>query len=115
MASERLEQFSSRWSLLISMVGLAVGTGNIWRFPRIVAKHGGGTFLIPWLIFLFLWSIPIILMEYAMGKGTRQGTVGSFAKLIGAEYAWMGAFVGFVSTAIMFYYSVVSGGVFATW
>ena len=109
MASERLEQFSSRWSLLISMVGLAVGTGNIWRFPRIVAKHRGGTFLIPWLIFLFLWSIPIILMEYAMGKGTRQGTVGSFAKLIGAEYAWMGAFVGFVSSAIMFYYSVVSG------
>jgi len=109
MASERLEQFSSRWSLLISMVGIAVGTGNIWRFPRIVAKYGGGTFLIPWLIFLFLWSIPIIIMEYAMGKGTRKGTVGSFAKLNGADHAWMGAFVGFVSTAIMFYYSVVSG------
>ena len=109
MAGERLEQFSSRWSLLISMVGIAVGTGNIWRFPRIAAKYGGGTFLIPWLIFLFLWSIPIIIMEYAMGKGTRKGTVGSFAKLNGADHAWMGAFVGFVSTAIMFYYSVVSG------
>ena len=68
MAGERLEQFSSRWSLLISMVGIAVGTGNIWRFPRIAAKYGGGTFLIPWLIFLFLWSIPIIIMEYAISR-----------------------------------------------
>ncbi len=83
MASEQLQQFGSRWSLLISMVGLAVGTGNIWRFPRIAAKHGGRTFLLPWLIFLFLWSIPIILMEYAMEKGARKGTVGSFAKLMG--------------------------------
>jgi len=106
---DRLEQFSSRWSLLLSMVGIAVGTGNIWRFPRIAAKYEGGAFLIPWLVFLFLWSIPIILMEYSMGKGTRKGTVGAFGKLIGPQLVWMGAFVGFVSTAIMFYYSVVNG------
>jgi NSS family neurotransmitter:Na+ symporter len=106
---ERLEQFSSRWMLLISMVGIAVGTGNIWRFPRIAAKYEGGAFLIPWLVFLFLWSIPIILMEYSIGKGTRKGTVGAFGKLIGRNYSWMGAFVGFVSTAIMFYYAVVNG------
>lgn len=109
MANERLEQFSSRWALLISMIGVAVGTGNIWRFPRIAAKYGGGAFLIPWLVFLFLWSIPIIIIEIAMGKGTRKGTVGAFGKLIGSGFTWMGAFVGFVSTAIMFYYSVVTG------
>lgn len=91
------------------MVGVAVGTGNIWRFPRIAAKYGGGAFLIPWLVFLFLWSIPIIIIEIAMGKGTRKGTVGAFGKLIGSGFTWMGAFVGFVSTAIMFYYSVVTG------
>jgi NSS family neurotransmitter:Na+ symporter len=106
---ERLEQFSSRWAMLISMIGVAVGTGNIWRFPRIAAKYGGGAFLIPWLVFLFLWSIPILIMEYAMGKGTRKGTVGAFGKLLGREFTWLGAFVGFVSTAIMFYYSVVTG------
>jgi NSS family neurotransmitter:Na+ symporter len=107
--NERLEEFSSRWALLISMIGVAVGTGNIWRFPRIAAKYEGGAFLIPWLVFLFLWSIPIIIIEYAMGKGTRKGTVGAFGKLLGREFTWMGAFVGFVSTAIMFYYSVVTG------
>ena len=95
--------------MLLSMIGIAVGTGNIWRFPRIAAKYEGGSFLIPWLVFLFLWSIPILLMEYVIGKGTRKGTVGAFARLVGPHYAWMGAFVGFVSTAIMFYYSVVNG------
>ncbi len=97
--SQKVEHYSSRWTLLLSMVGLAVGTGNIWRFPRIAAKYEGGAFLIPWLVFLFLWSIPIILMEYSMGGKARKGVIGSFGKLIGPQFAWMGAFVGFVSTA----------------
>ena len=103
------EEFTSRWGLIISVVGIAVGTGNIWRFPRIAAANGGGSFLIPWLIFLFLWSIPLIMTEFAMGKMTRYGTVGSFAVMMGKRFAWMGTFVGFVATAIMFYYSVVAG------
>lgn len=109
MPHKQLEQFTSRWTLLISMIGIAIGTGNIWRFPRIVAKYEGGSFLIPWLIFLFLWSIPIIFIEFGMGKGSRMGTIGAFGNLIGRRFAWMGAFVAFVSIAIMFYYSVVTG------
>ena len=109
MAKERLEVFSSRWGLLVSMIGIAIGTGNIWRFPRIAAKYEGGAFLIPWLLFLLLWSLPIILMEYAIGKGTRMGPIGAFAKLLGRSATWMGAFVTFVTAAIMFYYSVVTG------
>ncbi|RMF66083.1 MAG: sodium-dependent transporter [Calditrichaeota bacterium] len=88
---------------------MAVGTGNIWRFPRIAAQNGGGAFLIPWLIFLFLWSIPLLIIEFAMGKATRYGTIGAFGKLLGKKYTWMGAFVGFCTMAIMFYYSVVMG------
>ena len=103
------EQFTSRWGLIVSVIGIAVGTGNIWRFPRIAAANGGGSFLIAWVIFLFLWSIPLIIAEFALGKMTRYGTVGSFAVIMGKKFAWMGAFVGFVSAAIMFYYSVVAG------
>ncbi len=103
------EQFTSRWGLILSVVGIAVGTGNIWRFPRIAAANGGGTFLIPWVLFLFLWSIPLIMSEFAIGKNARMGTVGAFAKMMGERFAWMGAFVGFVAAAIMFYYSVVAG------
>lgn len=103
------EFFSSRWALIIATVGIAVGTGNIWRFPRIVAQNGGGSFLIPWVIFLLIWSVPLIIAEFGIGKSARLGPIGSFVKTAGSRYAWMGAFVVFVSTAIMFYYSVVTG------
>lgn len=107
------ESFSSRWGLILSVLGIAVGTGNIWRFPRIAANSGGdegaGAFLIAWLTFLILWSIPLIISEYAIGRTGQRGTIGSFKKLIGEKFAWMGGFVGFVAVAIMFYYSVVTG------
>lgn len=101
--------FSSRWSMMLAMLGMAVGTGNIWRFPRIAAKNGGGEFLIAWVVFLFLWSIPLILLEFGMGRKTRRGPIRSFMALLGPRWAWMGAFCVFVASAIMFYYSVVSG------
>ncbi|MEJ2615045.1 MAG: sodium-dependent transporter [Ignavibacteriaceae bacterium] len=103
------EYFSSRWALIIATIGIAVGTGNIWRFSRIVAQNGGGSFLIPWVIFLLIWSVPLIIAEFAIGKSTRFGPVGAISKTAGKNFAWMGAFVVFVSTAIMFYYSVVTG------
>jgi len=103
------EFFSSRWALIIATIGIAVGTGNIWRFSRIVAQNGGGSFLIPWVIFLLIWSVPLIIAEFAIGKSTRFGPVGAIAKTAGKNFAWMGAFVVFVSIAIMFYYSIVTG------
>jgi len=103
------EFFSSRWSLIIATIGIAVGTGNIWRFSRVVAQNGGGSFLIPWVIFLLIWSVPLIIAEFAIGKSTRMGPVGALTKVGGKNFAWMGAWVVFVSTAIMFYYSVVTG------
>ena len=104
-----VQRFSSRWGMMVVMLGMAVGTGNIWRFPRIVATNGGGSFLIAWAVFLLLWSVPLLLVEFAMGRASRRGPIGAFATLIGKGYAWMGAWVAFCATAIMFYYSVVMG------
>ena len=95
--------------MILAMLGMAVGTGNIWRFPRIAAQNGGGEFLVAWIAFLFLWSIPLILVEFGMGRQTRAGPVKAFIQMMGPRWAWMGAFVAFVATAIMFYYSVVAG------
>ena len=106
---EKREIFSSRWALILAALGMAIGTGNIWRFPRIIAQNGGAAFLIPWIIFLFLWSIPLLIAELAIGKHTRLGPVGAFSRLIGKKFTWMGSFVGFCTMAIMFYYSVVMG------
>ena len=103
------ETFSSRWGLIVACLGMAVGTGNMWRFPRIVAQNGGAAFLIPWLIFLFTWSLPLLIAEFAIGRGARRGVVGAFAGLIGRRYAWMGGFIAVTSVMILFYYSVVTG------
>ncbi len=107
------QRFSSRLGLILSALGIAVGTGNIWRFPRIAAQSGGedgaGAFLFAWLIFLFVWSIPLIIAEYTLGRKFRLGTIGVFKKAIGEKFAWMGTFVAFVSTAIAFFYTVVVG------
>src|SRR5690554_5694858 len=107
------ERFSSKLGLILSVLGIAIGTGNIWRFPRIAAQNGGeegaGAFLVAWVAFLFLWSIPLIIAEYGIGRNGRKGVVGSFVELIGEKKGWMGGFIGFVATAIMFYYSVVAG------
>ena len=107
--STRSAVFTTRWGMLLAMLGMAIGTGNIWRFPRIAASNGGGSFLVAWVVFLLLWSIPLLLLEFGMGKATRRGTVGSFIKTIGPKFAWMGAWVAWVAVAIMFYYSVVMG------
>lgn len=103
------ELFASRWGIIFAGLGMAVGTGNLWRFPRIVAQHGGGAFMIVWLLFLFLWALPLLTIEMSIGKKTRRGVIGSFSCLMGKNYAWMGAFVAFVTAAITFYYTVVTG------
>ncbi|MBW1707373.1 MAG: sodium-dependent transporter [Deltaproteobacteria bacterium] len=107
------QRFSSRLGFLLSVIGIAVGTGNIWRFPRIVAQNGSdkgaGAFLVAWVVFLCLWSIPLVLAEYAMGRKCRMGVVGTIARIAGEKFAWMGAFMTFVTAAITFFYSVVVG------
>ncbi|MFQ5584566.1 MAG: sodium-dependent transporter, partial [Calditrichia bacterium] len=105
---EKREQFTTRWALLLSTLGMAIGAGNIWRFPRLAGKYGGA-FLIAWLIFLILWSIPLLMVEFSIGKKTRKGPIGAFASFLGKNYTWMGAFVALCTIAIMFYYSVVCG------
>ena len=107
--SQRANHFSSRWGLMLAMLGMAVGTGNIWRFPRIVAANGGGSFLVAWVVFLLIWSIPLIILEFALGSGTRKGTLGVARQFLGEKFAWAGAWIAWTAAAIGFYYAVVMG------
>ncbi len=103
------DRFSSRLGLILAALGMAIGAGNIWRFPRIMGKFdGGGTFLIPWAVFLFTWSIPLLVIETAIGRKTRRGVLGSMAEMMGRR-AWIGAFVALCTIGIMAYYAVVAG------
>jgi NSS family neurotransmitter:Na+ symporter len=103
------DEFSGRMGLIFAAIGAAIGTGNIWRFPRMVGANEGGTFLIPWLFFLFAWSIPLVIAEFALGKRSRTGTIGTFRIFAGKNFAWMGLWTAWISTAIGFYYAVVAG------
>ncbi|WP_282172437.1 sodium-dependent transporter [Cytobacillus firmus] len=104
--------WGSRIGFILAAMGMAVGTGNIWRFPRMVAEHGGGSFLIGWAIFLFVWSLPLIMVEIFIGRKTRMGTMGSFGEFIGKQFAWFGPIITIVLAGITFYYSVVVGWTF---
>lgn len=101
------EQFNNKWGIILASLGMAIGAGNLWRFPRMAGQYGGA-FIILWILFLFIWSIPILLTEFAIGKKFRKGVIGSFSSLAGKKYAWMGFFITCCTLGIAFYYSVVT-------
>ncbi len=103
------EVFASRFTFVAAAVGMAAGTGNIWRFPRVVGEWGGGAFLIAIVVANLVWAVPLLMSEALLGSKSRLGTVGAFRDFMGRRFAWVGGFMGFVAVGILFYYSVVSG------
>ena len=101
------DQFSNRWGIILASLGMAIGAGNLWRFPRLAGQYGGA-FIILWILFLFIWSIPLLLAEFSIGKTFRRGVIGSFSALAGRKYAWMGFFITICTLGIAFYYSIVT-------
>lgn len=103
------EVFSSRFAFIAAAIGMAVGTGNIWRFPRDVGMGGGGAFIIALVLANLVWAIPLLMAESLLGSGSRLGTIGAFRDFMGRKFAWMGGFMAVVTVGILFYYTVVCG------
>ncbi|MDD8030481.1 MAG: sodium-dependent transporter [Acidobacteriota bacterium] len=103
------EQFVSKLGFVAAAIGMAVGTGNIWRFPRMAAQYGGGVFVLVYILALFLWSAPLLMVEMAIGRKTRMGPIGGFRDFIGQKYTWMGGWMVAVCLLIAFYYAVIAG------
>jgi len=78
---EGRDRWSSRLAFYMAAVGSAVGFGNVWRFPQLAADYGGGAFLIPYVIALFVIGIPILFLEIAMGQFHQTGDVGVFGSI----------------------------------
>ncbi len=77
------EVFSTRFAMLMTMAGVAIGLGNVWRFPYMMGRYGGSAFLFVYLIFALLFAVPALMAEWALGRGTRRGPVGAFTAALG--------------------------------
>lgn len=102
------ERWPSRTMFIFAAIGSAVGLGNIWRFPYLVGKYGGGAFLFPYFIMLFLVGFPLLILEFSIGQKMQQGSVGAFKK-IGKKYSGVGLAALFGGFGVSCYYAVVMG------
>ena len=75
---EQRDGFQSKWGFILACIGSAVGMGNIWRFPIMVQKYGGMTFLLPYFIFVILIGSTGVIEEFALGRRAAAGPVGAF-------------------------------------
>lgn len=73
------ETFSSRFGSLMTLIGVAVGLANVWRFPYMAGSFGGAAFVGLYLLFVFLLGIPAIMAEWTLGRATRRGPAGAFS------------------------------------
>jgi NSS family neurotransmitter:Na+ symporter len=111
MSKETFAHHRSQWKshigFVLAAIGSAVGLGNIWRFPYLCYKNGGGAFLIPYFVALLVVGIPLLVLEIGLGHKMRGSAPASFAS-ISRKWEWLGWWqVIFVMFGIVLYYSVV--------
>ena len=110
--------FKSQWGFIMAAVGSCVGMANVWRFPMLVSRYGGLTFLIPYFIFVFVISQSGMMEEFSLGRWAGYGPVGSFGKAMedGGKSKKVGELIGgvpvFASLCLGIGYSVIMGWVF---
>ncbi len=75
------EKFGSRLGFILVSAGCAIGIGNVWKFPYICGVYGGAAFILIYLAFLLILGIPVLVCEFAVGRGSRKSVAQSFEKL----------------------------------
>ncbi|KAM6899807.1 sodium-dependent neutral amino acid transporter B(0)AT1-like [Xenentodon cancila] len=99
-------QWDNKAQYLLTCVGFCVGLGNVWRFPYLCQSHGGGAFMIPFLILLVLEGIPLLHIEFAIGQRLRNGSVGVW-RAINPHLTGLGIASMFVSALVSMYYNTI--------
>ena len=104
------EQLASRLGFLFLSAGCAIGLGNVWRFPFITGKYGGAVFLVAYLVFLLGMGLPILIMEFTVGRASRRNMSRAFRELKpGSKWSYFGCFSIIGSYALMMFYIPVAG------
>lgn len=105
------ETFTSRFGTLMTMIGVAVGLGNVWRFPYMVGEFGGAAFVLLYVVVALVIGVPALMAEWALGRHTKRGPVGAFAAGGLPLGRYVGWFFFFVVSAATAYYTAVVGWV----
>ena len=108
--TEKRSGFSSRIGFVLAAAGSAVGLGNIWRFPYLAAKYGGGIFLFVYLILVVTFGFALMATEIAIGRSTRLSCVEAYGKL-NSKFRFLGPLTAMIPILIVPYYCVIGGWV----
>lgn len=108
---EKREKLGSRLGFILISAGCAIGIGNVWRFPYITAKNGGGFFVLLYLVFLVIMGIPVMCMEFSMGRAAQASPVKIYHKLKPQDKKWRAhGYASLIGCIIlMMFYTSVSG------
>ena len=105
------EKFSSRLGFILISAGCAIGLGNVWRFPYIVGQYGGAAFVLVYLFFLVIMGLPIMVMEFSVGRASQKSILCSFQELEpkGTKWHWYGWFGMAGNYLLMMFYTTIAG------
>ncbi len=105
------EKFSSRLGFILISAGCAIGLGNVWRFPYIVGQYGGAAFVLIYLVFLAIFGLPIMTMEFAVGRASQKGPVSNLKVLEpkGTKWHIASPFMVAGNYLLMMFYTVITG------
>lgn len=114
MSQPTTDRWSSGWGFVLAAAGSAIGLGNIWKFPYIAGEHGGGAFVLIYLLCIAVIGVPVMMSEVLMGRVARQSPVSAFgmlAKSFGGSHHWhwvglVGLSAGFL---VLSFYAVIAG------
>jgi NSS family neurotransmitter:Na+ symporter len=109
------EKFASRLGFILISAGCSIGLGDVWRFPYITGQYGGGIFVLIYLIFIFALGLPIMTMEFAVGRASQKSIATSFKEMQreGQKWHWMG-YAGIAGNYIlMMFYTSIAGWMLA--
>lgn len=109
------EKFSSRFGFILISAGCAIGLGNVWRFPSVVGQYGGAAFILIYLLFLVLFGLPVMTMEFAVGRASKKTIAGAF-RALNPEckgYQKLSFICVLGNYLLMMFYTTVTGWMFA--
>lgn len=104
------EHLGSRLGFLLLSAGCAIGIGNVWKFPWMAGQYGGGAFVVIYLIFLLILGVPVLTMEFAMGRASQKSPLKMYQALKpGSKWRWHGPVCLIGNILLMMFYTTVAG------